>query len=112
MTSRRLEVHRDTYVDSVGLLNVSREMRAGPEVVWASALMGTPANAELLQQAGFDVEGLRANDLVLAVEAETDAAAETAIEVAERAIRAGEPTLDAGPAATREPGDLAEAVAQ
>ncbi len=112
MTSRRLEVHRDTYVDSVGLLNVSREMRTGPEVVWASALMGTPANAELLQQAGFDVEGLRANDLVLAVEAETDAAAETAIEVAEQAIRAGEPTLDASPAAKREPADLAEAVAE
>ena len=109
MTSRRVEVSRDTYVDSVGLLNVSREMRTVPEVVWASALMGTPANADLLVDAGFEVEGLRVNDLVLAVEAESDAAAQSALDVAQQAIRGSEPAPDASTPATRQPGDMMEA---
>ncbi|HEX6327574.1 MAG TPA: hypothetical protein VFZ72_13465 [Jiangellaceae bacterium] len=109
MTSRRVEFRRDTYVDSVGLLNVSREMRTVPEVVWASALMGTPANADLLVDAGFDVEGLRVNDLVLAVEAETDAAVQAALDVAEQAIRGSEPAPDASTPATHQPGDVTEA---
>jgi FdrA protein len=104
-----VEVRRDTYVDSVGLLNVSREMRTVPEVVWASALMGTPANADLLVDAGFDVQGLRVNDLVLAVEAETDAAAQSALDVAQQAIRGGESPPDASTPATRQPGDVMEA---
>lgn len=112
MTSRRLEVHRDTYVDSVGLLNVSRDMRGVPQVVWANAIMGTPANAELLQDAGFEVEGLRVNDLVVAVMAESDDAARMALEVAQQAIRASEPAADVSPAATRVPRNLEEAVAE
>jgi FdrA protein len=87
-------------------------MRTVPDVVWASAVMGTPANAELLQQAGFEVEGLRVNDLVLAVEAESDGAAQTALDMAQQAIRASEPAPDASPAATRVPRDVTEAAAE
>jgi FdrA protein len=112
VTTRRLEVHRDTYVDSVGLLNVSRDMRRVPQVVWANAIMGTPANAELLQDAGFEVEGLRVNDLVVAVMAESDDAARMALEIADQTIRAGEPAPDASPSEARVPRDLEEAVAE
>lgn len=112
METRRLEVHRDMYVDSVGLLNVSRDMRNVPEVVWANAIMGTPANAELLKDAGFEVEGLRVNDLVVAVVAESDDAARMALEVADQTIRASGPASEASAPETHAPRNLEEAVAE
>ena len=41
------------YQDSVALLALARELRARPDVAEAAALMGTPANRELLAQAGL-----------------------------------------------------------
>ena len=67
MTARVLVV-ADCYVDSVRLLEATRAMRDTPGVVWAWALMATPANLEALATEGV-TEGLgdvAANDLVLA----------------------------------------------
>ncbi|NIQ58322.1 MAG: protein FdrA, partial [Gemmatimonadetes bacterium] len=110
---RLLEVRRDAYVDSVGLLNVSQEMQDVSDVTWANALMGTPANLELLQDAGFgagEVEGLRANDLVLAVVAESEDAARRAMDVATESMRGGGPE-EAAPAEAAVPRSLEEAAA-
>jgi len=65
------------YQDSVALLALARELRARPGVAEAAALMGTPANRELLAQAGLlTVEAAAAgpNDLVVVIDA-TPAAA-------------------------------------
>jgi FdrA protein len=113
VTFRRLEVSRDTYVDSVGLLNVSRHMRAVADVTWADALMATPANLELLREAGFDAAGTgspRANDLVLAVAAESEEAASEALHAAGEALRGATSTSQAPTDAAR-PRGVAEAAA-
>jgi FdrA protein len=115
MTARLLRVHRDTYLDSVRLLAGATAMRQAPEVAWATALMGTPANLATLAADGFDpgqLAGIGANDLVLAVRAAGEAAAEEALTGAERSLLAEPGTAAApGPAGERRPRTLDEAVA-
>ena len=72
MTEAATRVHADTYVDSVLLMAATRAMSGAPGVEWAAAAMGTPANVEDLAAAGFDVPGVRANDLVLVVAQDVD----------------------------------------
>jgi FdrA protein len=81
-------VLRDRYVDSVELLAVTRRMRQTEGVDFATALMGTPANLEALQDEGVTGEALTAtpNDLVLAARAADTAQADHALEQAERAL--------------------------
>ena len=81
----RATVRRSFYHDSVMLMGVAVELRALPGVREAAALMGTPANHELLASAGLATQETRAagpEDLVLAVDVETDAAGDTALEAA------------------------------
>src|SRR5437899_130485 len=69
-------VKRGAYHDSVALLTLARALRARPGVREAAVVMGTPANCDLLAQAGLLTEEARAatpNDLVVVVEAETPA---------------------------------------
>ena len=49
----RVTVRRSFYQDSVVLMGVALELRALPGVREAAALMGTPANHELLAAAGL-----------------------------------------------------------
>ena len=75
------------YLDSVVLLRLARVLRAEPGVHEAAALMGTPANRELLRAAGLSwtgAAGAGPGDLVVAVAAETDKVAEATLGVAER----------------------------
>src|SRR5258708_28336705 len=79
-------VKRGAYHDSVALLTLARALRARPGVREAAVVMGTPANCDLLAQAGLLTEEARAatpNDLVIVVEAETPAGAEAAAAAAE-----------------------------
>ncbi|MGH2540411.1 MAG: protein FdrA, partial [Actinomycetota bacterium] len=79
MTTRLARVKPDSYVDSVRLMAATRTMGQRGGVEWAAAVMATPANVEILVGRGFDDEALsraRANDLVLAVIADDDEAAE------------------------------------
>jgi len=81
----RATVWRGFYQDSVVLMHVAAEIRALPGVRLAAALMGTPANHELLSSAGLatpDSKNATAADLVLAVDAATDAEAEAALAAA------------------------------
>ena len=73
------------YQDSIALMRVAEALRALPGVREAAALMGTPANHALLASAGLstpDAKGAAASDLVLAVDAESDATALAALEAA------------------------------
>src|SRR5689334_18248100 len=74
-------VTRGAYHDSVALLTLARALRARPGVREAAVVMGTPANHDLLAQAGLLTDLARtatANDLIVVVEAETASGAEAA----------------------------------
>ena len=71
------EVRRATYLDSIVLMRISRQIAALPGVEEAGLIIGTPANKEILRDAGIlGAEGASAepSDLILALRA-TDAAA-------------------------------------
>src|SRR5258706_6356751 len=77
---------RGAYHDSVALLPGARALRARPGVREAAVVMGTPANRDLLAQAGLLTEEAGTampNDLVVVVDAETPAGAEAAAAAAE-----------------------------
>jgi FdrA protein len=108
----RISLYRDTYVDSVVQLAGTRAMRQVDGVRWAAAAMATPANLDTLTEQGFELGELAsagANDLFLAVRAESDEAAGEATEAAEGALFAprggGEGAVE-----ERQPRTLAEAL--
>ena len=70
-------VRQSFYQDSVALLALARELRARPDVAEAAALMATPANRELLAQAGLltaEAAAAGPNDLVIVIDAAPTAA--------------------------------------
>jgi succinyl-CoA synthetase alpha subunit len=84
-------VRRSVYHDSVTLMRLTHDMEAVAGVRRAAAMMGTPANRALLGQAGLlDAEGetAQAADLVIAVAADSAAAAEAACAAAETVLAA------------------------
>ena len=83
------QVRRGYYADSVTLMRVSRELSARDGVQAASLMIGTPSNRELLAGAELltkDGRSAKPNDLVIAVRAKTQAAAERALEEAVRQL--------------------------
>ena len=81
------EVRRGFYLDSVALMRISGDLAALPGVEDAVAMIGTPANLEIMREAGLLApagEAAGPNDLVVAVRASGEAAAEAAL------VRAGD----------------------
>ena len=70
------KIMRGLYRDSVSLMQISARVAELPGVHQASAVMATPANIELLVDAGLiEEEGeAGANDLLIAAEADDEAA--------------------------------------
>ncbi|MGH2629131.1 MAG: protein FdrA [Actinomycetota bacterium] len=114
MTTRLARVKPDSYVDSVRLMAATRTMGQRGGVEWAAAVMATPANVEILVGRGFDDEALsraRANDLVLAVIADDDEAAEAGFAAGEGAIAAaGEGSAAEAAGTAPRPGSIERAV--
>ena len=76
------EVRRGFYLDSVALMRISGDLAALPGVEDAVAMIGTPANVEIMREAGLLApagEAAGPNDLVVAVRASGEAAAEAAL---------------------------------
>ena len=76
------EVRRGFYLDSVALMRISGDLAALPGGEDAVAMSGTPANLEIMREAGLlapEGEGAGPNDLVVAVRASGGAAAEAAL---------------------------------
>lgn len=79
------EILPSFYQDSVVLMRAAAQVRTRPGVREAAAFMGTPSNQALLEQIGLATEASRAarpTDLILAVNAESPAAAEEALAAA------------------------------
>jgi FdrA protein len=78
-------VLRGSYHDSLVLMRTAQELRSQPGVQEAAALMGTPANMEMLAAAGLataEAADATAGDLVLAVGARDESAAKAALDAA------------------------------
>ena len=76
------EIRRGFYLDSVALMRISADLAALPGVEDAVAMIGTPANVEIMREAGLlapEGEAAGPNDLVVAVRASGEAAAEVAL---------------------------------
>ena len=74
-------VHANVYKDSVALMRVAQRLLALPDVVNATLQMGTGANKEILLEAGLMTDALNGagpSDIMVAVQARTRAACETA----------------------------------
>ena len=67
MSVIRNEVRRTTYLDSIVLMRMSREIAALAGVEEAGLITGTPANKEILREAGIlaaEGEKAEAGDLI------------------------------------------------
>lgn len=86
----------DLYRDSVALMKISSTVSLLDGVSQASCIMATPANLELLHEAGLlrDNPGAQPNEVLIAIEADDEATVATALDAAEAALRA-EPTVSA-----------------
>ena len=114
--TERVIVRRGAYYDSVTLMLVSRAASGeGQEVAVG---MATPLNLELLAGQGFALEdGLGPNDLVIAVRAADEEAADAAVEAVDRELAAKatpssaveRPSARSLAAAARRDGDLSVA---
>lgn len=83
------EVRRATYFDSIVLMRLSREIAALPDVEEAGLMLGTPANKEILRDAGIlaaDGDEAEPGDLILALRARDQASADAAIAQAKRLL--------------------------
>lgn len=88
-----------TYRDSVVLLRLAETLRDLPGIREAACLLGTPANHGLLAAAGLGTpETARAGptDLVIAVDAESEVAADSALRAAAGLLAAEAPAMAAG----------------
>ena len=91
MTAVVNAVRRGFYMDSVALMRISRTIAALDGVDEAGLMMGTPANKAIMADAGVLVDAGKAaapGDLVLAIRAKTQAAADAALVAAETALSA------------------------
>jgi len=79
---KRTEILPSFYQDSVVLMRIAGQVRARPGVRQAAVFMGTPANHALLEEAGLatpESRNARPEDLILTVDADTEAGAEAAL---------------------------------
>lgn len=82
----RYRVKANFYRDSVALMRLSSSLLACPGILQATAIMATPANRAALADSGWPLsmdDGFSPDDLLLAVEGESEAEVETALAWAE-----------------------------
>jgi len=102
------------YRDSVSLMQLSAKLAARPGIEQASAVMATPANLDLLAQAGLEVGRIAPgpNDLVIAVRGKDAKALESALAAAAAELEKPPAAAAGGGPAERQPGSLQMAVAK
>jgi FdrA protein len=91
MTALVNRIRRAFYRDSVALMRTSRSVSSLPGVVTAALMIGSVTNKKLMTDAGLlnaDGESAGPNDLIFAVRGETQEAAASALEEAERLLDA------------------------
>jgi succinyl-CoA synthetase alpha subunit len=110
----RQRVFRNAYRDSVELMRIAAEIERLPGVIRAGLVMCTPANLAIVDEAGLGKgldPGAGPNDMVVALAANDDAAAEAAFERAATLMR-GAAAEAAGDGQRFVPTTIAEAVTE
>lgn len=113
MSVIRNEVRRGAYQDSVALMRLARELQALPGVEVAGLMIGTPANLEILADAGIlgpEGKSAGAGDIVIAVRAATAAEADAALAHARRQME--RPRVTGGTGQAWQPRTLRSALAE
>jgi FdrA protein len=108
----RCLVRRDTYRDSVELMRVAAELEQLPGITRAALVMATPANRDVLAEAGLLVataSGAGPGDLLVALHAADEAAADGALARAE-ALLVAPATAPSRSADRPAPRTIAEAI--
>ena len=106
-------VRRTFYMDSVALMRISRAVSSLAGVQTAALMIGSTTNKKLMRDAGLlnsDSDGAGANDLIIAVRADGEPAANEAIKEAEKLLDA--PAVSGGGAIEWNPKTLATALQQ
>lgn len=86
------KVFHSTYRDSVLLMRLASQLRDRPGIMNAEIIMATPVNKKFLLTAGMKIDKMDeagANDILVAVMADSDAAAREAVDEAERLLLEG-----------------------
>ncbi len=96
MSVRQVKVFPNSYYDSVKLMRVSETLGSKEGIVSASAAMGTPMNVQLLIDQGFSKDEITAgpSDLIVAFEAQEDAAIAGALATLADVLAARPPSSD------------------
>ncbi len=112
MTVVANDIRKGFYLDSVALMRISRTLTGLPGIEEAGLMIGTPANKEILREAGVladNGEAAAAGDLVIAIRATDKTAADAALAEAARLLDAPRQT---GGASIWRPRTLRAALAQ
>jgi len=91
MSITKGEIRSGAYYDSVILMQLQRSLAELPGVIDAGVIMGTQANKELLEQSDLlapEIQAAGADDMVIVIKAEDQAAAQSALESVDRLIAA------------------------
>jgi succinyl-CoA synthetase alpha subunit len=107
-------VMASTYHDSVTLMRLSRDLEAVPGVRAVATMMGTVANRALLDEAGLltaEGKAAKANDLIVAVTADSADVARAALATTEAALASERVAAVSGTSGARRPRTMASAVA-
>lgn len=103
-------LRRSLYKDSVALMRIAQQLLARPGVARATLVMGTPANLEILAQAGLAGPGTREakpGDLVIVIEADSEKTLALAQAEAHAALEGNPATAGPGTARERAPRSVA-----
>lgn len=82
MTATKTEIRRGAYYDSVVLMQLQANLLKLPHISHVGVVMGTQANKEVLAQTDLltaEAKAALADDLIIVVQAEVEAEAETAL---------------------------------
>lgn len=87
---KKVFVVPNRYMDSVTLMGIAVRLEERPEVHTADCGMGTPQNIELLREEGFTIpDGITRNDLMLALECDTEEQLMAAFDIGMSAMMSG-----------------------
>jgi FdrA protein len=93
--TRSVQVRRGSYQDSVSLMQVSRELQDRDDVTSALVAMATELNLGLLADMGFEPpREASPNDMLVAIDAESDSAVDDAVTALDAALVRRPPSGD------------------
>ena len=87
---KKIIVQKDSYYDSVFLMLINKDVKQFPGVTEAVVSMGTEVNLELLKDMGLyddEVANATPNDLIIAIEGESEDVLEDAVQEGRRRRR-------------------------